>query len=91
MSTSSIKTTVRQLGELHVRILEAGREGTPEVLLIHGGLGDAHLHWHKTLAALGILPSRLSFHPFATWAFLRTPCHVAVLKGRTHSEVLPMF
>lgn len=60
MSTSSIKTTVRQLGELHVRILEAGREGTPEVLLIHGGLGDAHLHWHKTLAALGA-----SFHVYA--------------------------
>ena len=60
MSTSTIKTTIRQLGDLNVRLLEAGRQGSPVVLLIHGGLGDARLHWHNTLAALGE-----SFHVYA--------------------------
>lgn len=60
MSTFTIKSTIRQFGDLNVRLLEAGRQGTPVVLLIHGGLGDARLHWHKTLAALGE-----AFHVYA--------------------------
>lgn len=59
MSTTTI-TSIRQLGELQVRLLESGQQGMPEILLIHGGLGDAHLHWHKTLAGLGE-----SFHVYA--------------------------
>jgi pimeloyl-ACP methyl ester carboxylesterase len=37
MSTSTVRTLVCQLGELQVRVLEAGRQGTPNVLLIHDG------------------------------------------------------
>jgi pimeloyl-ACP methyl ester carboxylesterase len=59
MSTTTI-TSIRRLGELKVQLLEAGQQGMPELLLIHGGLGDAHLHWHKTMSALGE-----SFHMYA--------------------------
>lgn len=60
MSTVSITTTALHLGEQRVRLLEAGRQGAPDVLLIHGGLGDAELHWSHTLTTLGA-----SFHVYA--------------------------
>ncbi|MDQ2715707.1 MAG: alpha/beta hydrolase [Chloroflexota bacterium] len=60
MSLAPITTSTRQLGDLRVHLLEAGSPGTPEILLIPGGLGDAELHWHTTLATLGE-----SFHVYA--------------------------
>ncbi len=60
MSASSFTTVTLQIGDLHLRLLEAGQPGNPVVLLIQGGLGDAELHWHRTLAELGV-----SFHVFA--------------------------
>lgn len=60
MSLAPITTSTRQLGNLHVHLLEAGSPGVPEILLIPGGMGDAELHWHKILATLGE-----SFHAHA--------------------------
>jgi pimeloyl-ACP methyl ester carboxylesterase len=60
MSLSSITTSIHYVGDQRIHLLEAGQQGTPEVLLIHGGLGDADLHWHNTLTALGA-----SFHVYA--------------------------
>lgn len=57
---TTIIPSMRRIGELQVRLLEAGQQGMPEMLLIHGGLGDANLHWHRTLADLGE-----SFHVYA--------------------------
>jgi pimeloyl-ACP methyl ester carboxylesterase len=53
MSQALITTSTRQVGNLHIHLLEAGSSGAPEILLIPGGMGDAELHWHMTLAALG--------------------------------------
>lgn len=60
MSLAPITTSTRQLGDLRVHLLEVGSPGTPELLLIPGGMGDAELHWHKILPALGA-----SFHIYA--------------------------
>lgn len=60
MSLAPITTSTRQLGNLHVHLLESGSPGAPEILLIPGGMGDAELHWHTTLATLGE-----SFHVYA--------------------------
>ncbi len=60
MVLSYITTTTRHVGDQRVHLLEAGQPGAPEVLLIHGGLGDANLHWHNTLTMLGT-----SFHVYA--------------------------
>lgn len=60
MSLAPITTSMRQLGDLHVHLLEGGQQRAPEVLFIPGGLGDAELHWHKVLATLGE-----SFHVYA--------------------------
>ncbi len=60
MSLASFTASTLQLGELRVHLLEAGSPGLPEVLLIPGGMGDAELHWHRVLAALGT-----SFHVYA--------------------------
>lgn len=60
MSSPALKITIHQLGLQRARVLEAGQPGAPAVLLIHGGLGDAQLHWDTTLAALGT-----SYHVYA--------------------------
>lgn len=60
MSSPTLKITVHHLGPQRARVLEAGQPGTPAVLLIHGGLGDAQLHWDATLSALGT-----SYHVYA--------------------------
>jgi pimeloyl-ACP methyl ester carboxylesterase len=60
MSPASFTTSTLQLGEVRVHLLEAGTSGLPEMLLIPGGMGNAELHWHRVLAALGT-----SFHVYA--------------------------
>lgn len=60
MAHFSIRATTLLIGGQHVHLLEAGQQGMPVVLLIHGGLGDANLHWHTTITALAD-----SFHVYA--------------------------
>ncbi len=60
MSSAPVTASTLQVGEHRVHLLEAGTPGTPEVLLIHGGMGDAALHWQKILPALAT-----SFHVYA--------------------------
>jgi pimeloyl-ACP methyl ester carboxylesterase len=60
MSSAPVAVSVRQVGERRVHLLEAGAPGNPEIVLIHGGMGDAALHWQKTLPTLGT-----SFHVYA--------------------------
>src|SRR5579883_1679369 len=60
MSLTPFTSSLLRLGELRVHLLEAGSPESPKMLLIPGGMGDAELHWHKVLAALGT-----SFHVYA--------------------------
>lgn len=62
MSSAPVTASTRQVGEHRVHLLEAGAPGNPEILLIHGGMGDAALHWQKTLPALAT-----SFHVYAPY------------------------
>ncbi len=60
MSLASINVTTRHIHGHSVRFLEAGQADAPTILLIHGGLGDAYLHWHRILRDLGT-----QFHLYA--------------------------
>lgn len=53
MLTSPAKKAVRQVEGRQVQYWEAGNEDAPALLLIHGGVGDAELHWNKSLEVLG--------------------------------------
>lgn len=60
MSTNVATKVVRQVEGRQVQYWEAGSTDAPALLLIHGGMGDAELHWHNTLEVLG-----QHFHVFA--------------------------
>src|SRR5260370_3567487 len=49
MFLSAVITAIRQSGKLQVRLLEARRQGNPEVLLIDDSYGDARLHWCRRI------------------------------------------
>lgn len=52
MSTT-ITDTIHQIGKHRIHLLETGQRNNPALLLIHGGLGDAELHWRNNLDTLG--------------------------------------
>src|SRR5712692_7368262 len=49
MFLSAVITASRKSGKLQVRLLEARRQGNPEVLLIDDSYGDARLHWCRRI------------------------------------------
>jgi pimeloyl-ACP methyl ester carboxylesterase len=75
-----------QINGLNVRFLETGEGKARTILLIHGGIGDARLHWEAVMTALGedfhvLAPDLPGFGQSAALPRMRTEAMIQWIKS----------